>query len=52
MIHGIHEFDRDLEELRSLNRTRMNLMKDFRRSKTRIKSFLYYIEQQYIKTGH
>ena len=34
MVQGIHVFDRDLEELRSLNRTRMNLMKDFRRSKT------------------
>ena len=42
MVHGIHVFDRDLEELRSLNRTRMNLGKDFRRSKNRIKSFLYY----------
>lgn len=42
IIHGIHVFERGLEELRSLNRTRMNLMKDFRRSKNRIKSFLYY----------
>ena len=42
MVHGIHVFERDLEELRSLNRTRMNLMKDFRRSKNRIKSFLFY----------
>lgn len=42
MVHGIYIFDRGLEELRNLNRTRMNLMKDFRRSKNRIKSFLYY----------
>lgn len=42
MVHGIHVFERDLEELRSLNRTRMNLMKDFCRSKNRIKSFLHY----------
>jgi len=42
MVRGIYVFERDQEELRSLNRTRMNLMKDFRRSKNRIKSFLYY----------
>ena len=39
---GIHIFDRNLEELRSLNRTRFYLMRDLRRSKTRIKSFLQY----------
>jgi transposase len=31
-----------MEELRSLNRTRFYLMRDFRRSKNRIKSFLQY----------
>ena len=41
-ISGIHVFDRNLEELRSLNRTRFYLMRDLRRSKTRIKSFLQY----------
>ena len=41
-LHGIHIFDRELEELRSLNRTRFYLMRDLRRSKTRIKSFLQY----------
>jgi transposase len=41
-LHGIHIFDRDLEELRSLNRTRFYLMRDLRRSKNRIKSFLQY----------
>jgi transposase len=41
-LHGIHVFDRNLEELRSLNRTRFYLMRDLRRSKTRIKSFLQY----------
>ncbi len=39
---GIHIFDRELEELRSLNRTRFYLMRDLRRSKTRIKSFIHY----------
>jgi transposase len=41
-LRGIHIFDRDLEELRSLNRTRFYLMRDLRRSKNRIKSFLQY----------
>jgi transposase len=41
-LQGIHIFDRDLEELRSLNRTRFYLMRDLRRSKNRIKSFLQY----------
>ena len=41
-VHGIHIFNRDLEELRSLNRTRFYLMRDLRRSKNRIKSFLQY----------
>jgi transposase len=42
MLRAIHIFDRDMEELRSLNRTRFYLMRDFRRSKNRIKSFLQY----------
>ena len=41
-LRGIHIFDRELEELRSLNRTRFYLMRDLRRSKNRIKSFLQY----------
>ena len=41
-LHGINVFDRELEELRSLNRTRFYLMRDLRRSKNRIKSFLMY----------
>jgi transposase len=41
-LHGIHIFDRELEEMRSLNRTRFYLMRDLRRSKNRIKSFLQY----------
>jgi len=41
-LQGIHIFDRELEELRSLNRTRFYLMRDLRRSKNRIKSFLQY----------
>jgi transposase len=41
-LKGIHIFDRDQEELRSLNRTRFYLMRDLRRSKNRIKSFLIY----------
>jgi transposase len=41
-LHGIHVFDRNEEELRTLNRTRFYLMRDFRRSKNRIKSFLQY----------
>jgi transposase len=41
-LHGIHVFDREQKELRSLNRTRFYLMRDLRRSKTRIKSFLQY----------
>jgi transposase len=41
-LRGIHIFDRELEELRSLNRTRFYLMRDLRRSKCRIKSFLQY----------
>jgi transposase len=41
-LHGIHVFDREAEELRSLNRTRFFLMRDLRRSKNRIKSFLQY----------
>jgi len=43
-LRGIHVFDRDLEELRSLNRTRFYLMRDLRRSKNRIKSFLLYYD--------
>ena len=42
LLRPIHIFDRDIEELRSLNRTRFYLMRDLRRSKTRIKSFLQY----------
>ena len=42
LLRAIHIFDRDMEELRSLNRTRFYLMRDFRRSKNRIKSFLQY----------
>jgi len=41
-LRGIHIFNRDMEELRSLNRTRFYLMRDLRRSKNRIKSFLQY----------
>ena len=41
-LHGIHIFDREQEELRTLNRTRFYLMRDLRRSKNRIKSFLQY----------
>jgi transposase len=41
-LRGIHIFDREFEELRSLNRTRFYLMRDLRRSKNRIKSFLQY----------
>lgn len=41
-LRGINVFDRELEELRSLNRTRFYLMRDLRRSKNRIKSFLMY----------
>ena len=41
-LSGIYVFDRDHEELRSLNRTRFYLMRDLRRSKNRIKSFLQY----------
>jgi transposase len=41
-LNGIHIFNRDMEELRSLNRTRFYLMRDLRRSKNRIKSFLQY----------
>jgi transposase len=41
-LHGIHVFGRNEEELRTLNRTRFYLMRDFRRSKNRIKSFLQY----------
>jgi len=41
-LHSIHVFDRELEELRTLNRTRFYLMRDLRRSKNRIKSFLQY----------
>jgi transposase len=41
-LHAIHVFDRELEELRTLNRTRFYLMRDLRRSKNRIKSFLQY----------
>jgi transposase len=46
LLHGIHVFDRDMEELRSLNRTRFYLMRDLRRSKNRIKSFLQYYGEQ------
>jgi transposase len=42
LLRPIHIFNRDMEELRSLNRTRFYLMRDYRRSKTRIKSFLQY----------
>jgi transposase len=42
LLQAIHIFDRDMEELRSLNRTRFYLMRDLRRSKNRIKSFLQY----------
>jgi transposase len=42
LLRAIHIFDRDTEELRSLNRTRFYLMRDLRRSKNRIKSFLQY----------
>jgi transposase len=41
-LTGIYVFERDMEELRSLNRTRFYLMRDLRRSKNRIKSFLHY----------
>ena len=41
-LHEIYIFDRKLEELRTLNRTRFYLMRDLRRSKNRIKSFLQY----------
>jgi transposase len=41
-LRAIHIFDRDKEELRSLNRTRFYLMRDLRRSKSRLKSFLQY----------
>jgi transposase len=41
-LTGIYVFERDLEELRSLNRTRFYLMRDLRRSKNRIKSYLQY----------
>lgn len=41
-LHAIHVFDREKEELRTLNRTRFYLMRDLRRSKNRIKSFLQY----------
>jgi transposase len=41
-LRGIHIFDREQEEIRSLNRTRFYLMRDLRRSKNRIKSFLQY----------
>lgn len=44
-LHGIHIFDREQEELRSLNRTRFYLMRDLRRSKNRIKSFLQYYSE-------
>lgn len=36
LLRAIHIFDRDMEEIRSLNRTRFYLMRDFRRSKNRI----------------
>ena len=39
---AIHIFDRNPEELRTLNRTRLCLMRDLRKSKNRIKSFLQY----------
>ncbi len=42
LLRAIYIFDRNQEELRSLNRTRFYLMRDLRRSKNRIKSFLYY----------
>jgi transposase len=43
-LHGIFVFDREKEELRTLNRTRFYLMRDLRRSKNRIKSFLQYYD--------
>ena len=43
-LRGIHVFGLDHEELRSLNRTRFYLMRDLRRSKNRIKSFLLYYD--------
>jgi transposase len=41
-LSAIHIFDRNPEELRTLNRTRFYLMRDLRKSKNRIKSFLQY----------
>jgi transposase len=41
-LHSIHVIDREMEELRTLNRTRFYFMRDLRRSKNRIKSFLMY----------
>jgi transposase len=43
-LNGIYVLDRELEELRTLNRTRFYLMRDLRRSKNRIKSFLQYYD--------
>jgi transposase len=43
---AINVFDREHEELRTLNRTRFYLMRDLRRSKNRIKSFLLYYDIQ------
>jgi len=43
-LRGIHVFDREPEEIRTLNRTRFYLMRDLRRSKNRIKSFLLYYD--------
>ncbi len=42
LLRPIHIFDPVMEELRSLNRTRFYLIRDLRRSKNRIKSFLQY----------
>lgn len=41
-LKGIHVFDRDAEEFRSLARQRQVFQRDLRRSKQRIKSFLNY----------
>lgn len=42
LLRAIHIFDGDMEELQSLKRIRFYLMRDLRRSKNRIKSFLQY----------
>lgn len=45
-LHTIHIFNRELKELRSLNRESFYLMRDLRRSKTRTKSFFQYFGEQ------